>query len=265
MVSMGTVWDRTTEVLRGRTGMLASLAALAIFLPSVLRDGVVAFSPTSTGLIGMLGLVALLGAIWGQLALLAVSTDPRTTREDASRQATARLLPALGVVLLLGFAFVLVTLPMVIALIRAGVDFSTGTVDPSTIPSGVGGFVSIYFLAVLIFAFFIGARLILLNPVILNERRGLGSIARSFRLTRGLTWRIIGLMLLFLVLVVVTAGAAQAITALLLRLVLGAEALPTITFVAGIVGAVITTAFTVVAAAFTAQLYVAARSGTAEG
>lgn len=265
MVSIGRVWDRTTEVLRGRTGMLASLAALSIFAPSVLRDAAVAFSPGSTVLINVVGLAVLVATVWGQLALLAVATDPATDRDEASRQATRRLLPALGLVLLLALIFVLLLMPMVIALLQAGVDFSTGAVDPSSIPSGVAGFITIYFIAVVILAFWAGARLIVLNPVILNERRGLGAIRRSIRLTHGMTWRIIGVMALFLVLVLVVAGAAQAIVGLLFRLILGPEALPTVTFLARIVGTAVTTAFTVVAAAFTAQLYVAARSETAEG
>lgn len=265
MVRIGDVWDRTVDVLKGRASILGSIAALTIFLPSVLRDAAMTFAPASSALIAVLGLVALVATIWGQLAMLAVSTDPATDRREAERQATARLLPALGVVLLLGFAFVLLLIPMAVALVQSGVDFSSGRIDPSAIPAGLRGFLTFYFLAFIVLAFWLGARLVLVNPVILNERRGLGAIMRSVRLTRGLTWRIIGVMLLFVVIVLVTAGAIQAVTAILLRLVLGAEAIPTVTFIAGVVSAAVTTAFTVVAAAFTAQLYVAARAGSAEG
>ncbi len=111
--------------------------------------------------------------------------------------------------------------------------------------------------ALLVVAFVIGARLILLNPVILNERRGLGAVMRSFRLTRGLTLKIVGVMILFAIVLLVPMMAIQAVVGLVARLILGADAQPAIGFLAGTAGAAVTSLFSVVAAAFTAQLYVA--------
>lgn len=264
MVRIGAVWDRTVDVLRGRASMLGGVAFLAVFLPSVLQSAATLLAPGSRGLIALLSLVTLIATIWGQLAMLAIATDPATDRQEAGRQATARLLPALGVVLLLVFALVLLMMPLAIALVQSGVDFSSGRVDTTTIPAGVRGFLTLYLLAFIVLAFWVAARLVLVNPVILNERLGLGAITRSVRLTRGLTWRIIGVILLFFVVVLVTAGAVQSVVAILLRLVLGAEALPLVSFIAGLVATAVTTVFTVVAAAFTAQLYVAARAGSSE-
>lgn len=265
MVRMGTVWDRALDVLRGRVNIMVPIAVLAIFLPTVVSNAVAAYgqpapgagaSGAASGLGAIVALVVLVAGIWGQLALLAIATDPATTREDAGRQATRRLGPALAVVIVLVVIFALLLLPAILPLIQAGLDMNNPQ-SMQSLPSGTASFVGLYFIVFLLAAIVVGARLILINPVILGERRGLGAISRSFQLTRGLTWRIVGVMLLFGVLLLIAMFAAQAVTALILRLILGGDALPTITFLSSTVGAVVSTALTVVAAAFTAQLYVA--------
>ena len=265
MVRMGTVWDRALEVLRGRANILAPVAALAIFLPTVVSSAVAAYGQPAPGaapdvgasaLAAIVSLVVLVASIWGQLALLAIATDPATTRADAGRQASRRLLPALGVVIVLVAIFSLLLLPAIVPLVQSGLNMQ----DPQAMRAlspGVAGFAGLYFLAFFIVAIIIGARLLLLNAVILNERRGLGAIRRTFQLTRGLTWRIIGVMLLFGVLLIVSMLAVQAVVGLVFRLILGADQIATVGFLAAIAGAAVSTALTVVAAAFTAQLYVA--------
>jgi hypothetical protein len=266
MVRIGTVWDRTVEVLKGRANILVPIAIVSLFLPSVVNTGLAAFGPTGTGgagtggvaLLGMVvALAVLLANIWGQLAMLAVATHPATTRADAGRQATARLLPALGVILALGVLFALALVPVVGAIMSAGVDLTRGSVSVQSLPPGVSGFVGLYSLVLLVVAFVVGARLILLNPVILNERRGLGAVMRSFRLTRGLTLKIVGVMILFAIVLLIPMLAVQAVVGVIARLILGADSLPAIAFLAGTAGAAVTSLFSVVAAAFTAQLYVA--------
>jgi hypothetical protein len=261
MVRIGTVWDRTVDVLRGRLGILIPIAAVSLFLPSVLNTALAAFGPAGTGGMAILGaiiaLAVLLANIWGQLAMLAVATHPATTRADAGRQATARLLPALGVIIAMAVLFALALVPVVAVMMGAGVDLTRGNVAVQTLPAAVSGFIGIYSLVFLVVAFIAGARLILLNPVILNERRGLGAVMRSIRLTRGLTLKIVAVMILFGIVLLVPMLAVQAVVGLIARLILGADALPAIAFLAGVAGAAVTSLFSVVAAAFTAQLYVA--------
>ncbi|MFS0771811.1 hypothetical protein [Sphingomonas sp. 1P08PE] len=260
-VRMGAVWDRTVEVLRGRAGILGPIAATAIFLPAIVNNALTAFatpgSPTVAVLTMVVALAVLVANVWGQLAMLAVATHPATTRADAGRQATQRLLPAVGVLLLLGVIFALAMLPVAFALLKAGVNL-TNRAAMQTMPAGVGGFVGLYSLVLLVVILIVAARLILLNPVVLNERRGVGALMRSVQLTRGMTFRVIGLMILFGVVVLIPTLAIQSIVGLMLRLILGANGVPVAAFVAAAAGAAVTTAFTVVAAAFTAQLYVAA-------
>ncbi|MEG3171996.1 hypothetical protein U1708_07200 [Sphingomonas sp. ZB1N12] len=266
-VKMGTVWDRTIEVLNGRTGMIASIAVLGILLPTVVRDGFVAFSSRANPVSMLVGvaltLVALVAMIWAQLAIVAIATDPAVDAASARRRGGARVLPALGITVLLTIVALLLAVPPIVVLVQSGFDFAAaanGSSARMTPPSvGAASFTALYGLAYLLVLLWIGARLVLLNPVILNERLGVGAIRRSIQLTKGMTWRIIGVMILFLIVLMVATGAAQSVTGIVFRLVLGADSVATAAFLAGVAGSVVTTAFTALAAVFTAQLYVATR------
>jgi hypothetical protein len=265
MVKMGSVWDRTVEVLNGRTGMIAAIAILGLFVPSAVRDGYVAAGTPGTVPFAVIGLIlslaALLAMIWGQLAIIAVATHPATTRDDAGRQARARMVPAFGITLLIGLVGLFAMLPPIVALIWSGFDFAAaarGATMATNPPSaGVAIFVVAYVLVFAVVAIWVAARLMLLNPVILNERLGVGAVARSFALTRGLTWRIIGVVILFAIVMIVATSAAQAVIGVIFRLILGESGKGHAAFLAGIAGTIVTTAFTALAAVFTAQLYVA--------
>lgn len=264
MVSMGQVWDRTTDVLRGRTAIIAPIAALAIFLPSVVNAALTSYGPggsTATGLLTLaVALAVVVATMWGTLAIIAVATDPATTRADAQAQASKRVLPAIGIVVALGVILSLVFVPILVALMRGGVDL-TRPDTATNLSGGAATFVTLYTLVLMVAGLWLSARLVLLNPVILNERLGLRSIPRSIELTRGLTWRLLGVLILFAVVVLVPALAMQAVVGVAVRLVLGADGIPTATFLAGVAGAVVTTILSAVAAAFQAQLYVAVRGG----
>ena len=173
------------------------------------------------------------------------------------------MLPALGITMLLTFVAALFVVPPVIVLLNSGFDFAaaaSGSSVQMTPPSAnAAAFVALYGLAFLLVAIWIGARLVLLNPVILNERRGIGAIRRSVQLTKGLTWRIIGVLILFAIVMLVSTWAAQSVTGIIFRLALGANGIATATFLSGVVATIVTTVFTALAAVFTAQLYVAVR------
>lgn len=262
MVRMGDVWDRTTQVLSGRGGALATIAALTIFLPSVVSAGFTAYAgkanAETSAIGGLIGIVVALIAIWGQLVLIALSSDPATTTDGANAIARGRLLPAIGVALAIGVVFGVLLVPILVAVAATGLtpEMMQAGVMP-TITPGIALFLALYGLAFLLFFLFFSARMALWTPVVVNERRGLGAIRRSFALTRGITFRVIGVVLLYLIVLLVAAGAARSVTGVVFGLILGHDAVATVTFLAAIAGSVVATALAVVAAVFTAQLYVA--------
>lgn len=263
MVTMSAIWDRTAEVLRGRGSMLAGIAAMLLFLPAVAQNAVSAFAGATPGGKAALGLVAILAgvaAIWGNLALVAAASDPAADRQAAVAAGARRLGPAIALSLLLGVVVVLAALPGLAmlgagaldlaAMARGGVPAASATPSPGLVLGA-----ALYLLVLGIAGLWLTARLALFMPVLVNERRGAGSFARSFELTRGLTWRIIGVALLFGLLLVVALAAAQLVAALVARLLLGTSGIAVAGFVGGVAGAAVTAGGSVVSATFVAQLY----------
>lgn len=267
MVRMASVWDRSSAVLSGRGAMLAAIAAPTLFLPGVIRAGYIwattpiggGPAPVSAAIGGLLGIVVALVSLWGQLALIAASSAPETQGPDARRIATARFLPALGVIVVLVVALTLLALPPLFVMARAGFDFAAaaaGTQQLAVAP-GAAAFAGLYILVLGIVLLFVGARLALTYAVIVNERLALGAIGRSWRLTRRHTWRIVGVLLLWVVVLLVATWATQAVVGTLLGLLLGREGVATVLFVTAIATAAVSTVFSVIAIVFTTQLYVA--------
>ncbi|MGR6329686.1 hypothetical protein ACU5AX_11525 [Sphingomonas sp. XXL09] len=268
MVKMSNVWDRSTEVLSGRGGMLAGIAIPTLFVPAVLRalwalatapvPGTAA-GPAAALVGGLLAIVIALISLWGQLALIAAASDPATQAADARHLATARFLPALGIAALLVAVLTVLALPPAVLAIQAGFDFTApaGAPQPVTMAPGTAIGLSLYLVVLGLVILFVGARLVPLYAVVVNERRGLGAIAEAWRLTRRHTWRIVGVLLLWGIVLLIATWAAQAVVGTVFRLALGAGALNVVAFLVAVVGAAVSTVFSVIAIVFTAQLYVA--------
>lgn len=257
---MGNVWDRTVEVLNGRGGMLAGVAILTLFVPPAVASAFGAYAAPGMGrsvVTPLLAFATTLIALWGQLWMIAASIDPATDRDTARRQANARLLPALLVALVLGLVVVVAMVPAVALMAASGVDvaaMSAGTA-PTVTAAGPALLASLYAIVLLVAILFVGARMLPLYAVVLRERLGLAAIARSWQLSRRHTWRIVGVVLLFMVVLLFATTAAQFAVGLILRLILGADARATVAFLATLAGQAASTALTLVAIVFSAQLY----------
>ena len=167
------------------------IAALSLFLPGLVRDAVPLFAtPGSIGfaaLGGLIAIVALLIAMWGQLALLATATDPAVTRGDASRRATARFPAALAVTIVAILVVIALLIPPGVAIGLSGADLSAMT-SAGQMPDFGGGtaaFLVLYLLALAVLGVAAIARLLLTNAVVLNERRGLGAFGGRGSLPAG--------------------------------------------------------------------------------
>lgn len=269
-VTIGTIWDRTTQVLGGRSAMIAAIAIPTLFVPSVVQGAIAAYVPegaTRSMVGGLVSLIVTVITIWGSLAIVAMATHPSTDRASAQRQATARFWPVLGVTLLLAIVLVLLILPPIIALAATGFDFQAASAAasadaPAAMPAPAASaslFIVLYGIAMLVLGLWASARLMLLNAVLLNERIGLGAFGRSIALTRGMTWKLLGVLILFLIVAGIAVLAAQSVVGLVFRLILGADNIATSLFIGSIAGAAASTALLSVAYVFTAQLYVATR------
>ena len=261
---MGSVWDRASEVLAGRGGMLAGIAVPTLFVPTLVRDAYVTYATPGTpsfALIGgVLSIIVLVITIWGQLAIIAAASDPAADRRAATQVANHRLLPAIGVSIVLGLAAFVTLLPAVALLVAAGIDFSALGDSQKMVANVSGGkiaLVALYMTIWSIVALFVSARLAVWQPVLVNERNGLRAVGRSWALTRGSTWRIIGVLILFSIVLIVATLAAQSVIGLVFRLILGPENIATSVFLGGIAASAVSAVFIVIAIVFIAQLYAA--------
>ncbi len=263
-IRMGLVWDRTVDVLQGRSGILAQLALLFLFVPGVVNAAISSAATPGTPLAFVASLVSLVASvilIAGVLAITAVASDPAVDARQASRVGFARLLPALGAIALIMVAVFVVLIPLTLLFMHAGATFNpaTGRFDMARASGSALSLAGAIGLLALILGLWLTAKIAPLFAVIVSERRGLGAFARSFRLTRGSTLRLIGVIILYGIIVVVAVMAATLVAGVIARLLLGPDARGGVQFVTGIVSSAVTALLTVVQTVFYARFYVAAR------
>lgn len=264
MISIATIWDRTTAVIAGRVGILLMLALLLLVLPALAQAALDAVGGDSFALRSARATVSLLvfvAVTMATISVTAVASDPRVDGAAALAVGRARLLPFLGISLVIGVAFMVATLP---GILLAGLSgFSMAKAATAGVPDGVNivllGLALLYFLCLMPLGIWAAARLVPLSAVIVNERRGIGAIRRSVVLTRGMTLKLVGVLILYLIVFLVVLTAGTSVVGVVARLLAGADGTVLVSLLVAFVTAVITGAFSVVQAVFAAQLYVAAR------
>ncbi len=264
MISMGTVWDRTKAVIAGRLGILLSLALVFLFAPTVVQASVDAMAEThgqpgsGTAILSLM--VSLLATV-GTLAITAVATDPNVDRPRAAALGIQRLGPAIGIVLLLTLAALLIVMPGVLLIVAAGLDVTRAQLGQAqaNLNLGMAAAAGLYFILFFALMFWVTARFVPLLAVIVNERRGLGAIRRSFELTRGSTWKLIGVLILFGIVCLVAVVAATNVAGLITRLIVGPDHPGLVALAVAIATAALTALFGIIQSVFSGQFYLAAR------
>lgn len=273
MAKMGTVWDRTAEFLSDNIAAIVPVALLTFFVPASIQGNFAALTVGgSTELRIGLTLVQLAFAIvsvWGSMILCAMALEMGDSR-NAGAVARRRLLPMLAVSVALFVLALLLLVPLPLAFAASGVDvmaLANGTAV--SIPGGVAAFAVLYYILLVVLFFWAAARLIVLTPVVLRENRSFGAIGQSWRLTRGHTLRIVGVLLLFAIVAIVANLAATTVFGSIFALIAGidAEGLSLAGVLTSIVQALVQTGFMVIAPIFTAKLYLAlvAETGLRQG
>lgn len=263
MVSMGSVWDRTAEFLSDNLGAILPIALIAMFVPAVVSGNLGELQQgANPGLaMGLAAgsLVLALVTFWGQLAITALALDPARGR-SAAGVATRRFPPALLVMIVAVIAGLVAVMPLAIILVAGGADLAALQSQPMPqVPPAAMGAVLLYLLLLLPIALWIVARLAVMLPVIVGEGRALGAFSRSWRLTRGVALRIVGVIILYAMVSIVANLAATTAFGTVISLVAGRGdgGLSLASVLTTIVGGAVSTAFTVLGTAFTAKLFVA--------
>lgn len=277
-VDISAVWDRATEFLGDNLATLIPIALPWIYLPLVVQTALAPLGKEAGGLAMAVqagSFVLTLVGIWGQLQVLALAIDPARGAGGARAVATSRIVPVLAITLVLGLGALLLVAPIGVALGIAGFDFQavmqasaagTPVPPPPGMTPAISLFIPFYALALMVVLLWAAVRLALVNAVQLAEGGRFGAIGRSFALTRGRTLALVGVLLLFVIVSLVATLAAQTVFGAIFALVLGGEGTVTAaTVLTALAVAAVSTAFTLLSAAFVGKFYVAARAQEAIG
>jgi len=267
MVSIEAVWDKTSEFIGDRTGDVLRIALPLGFVPMALLGIVmplVGREPSLRNLvIGGATVVLSIVALWGNLALTALVLEPtgwRTAIRLGAGRLPAKVLTSLVELVVAG----LLTVPIFVAFAISGVVpgqmQATGTLP--AMPLGPATFILIYTLALIVAVLVLLARLLLVDAALVAERRGVSALVRSLRLTRGLTLKLVGVLLLYVIVSQVAALATRMVFGAILGLfTLGDQTPNPATVITAILVALVQTAFSVLAVVFAARVFVAVRDG----
>jgi hypothetical protein len=260
MVRMSAVWDRTAAFAGERFGALLAIALATLVLPNAITSALAPLRATAAPMTGMvLGLAMLVAgliALWGQLAVTALALEPGAGMRGALRTGGQRLPAMAGTALLLLLALLILTAPIGYLVLSAG-NVTMDMNGMRTVMTGEGRRnILLASLVTTLVLLWIGARLAVLMPVVVAERRGLRSIPRAFALTRGLALKLIGVLLLYFVVLGIVTYAAQTVFGTVFALVLGGEGAVTMAGVlTALAVALVSAVFSVLASLFLAVLY----------
>lgn len=262
MISMTAVWDRTTAFIGANIATLLPIAAVGILLPLVVQAIAAPFAADSSDaavLVSLVALVMSVGALWGQITIIAFVLDPAAGFTAAVGHGRLRVGPAIGVYLVAAVGLLALLVPLVVLIAVAGVDLRSGSAAALASSPAAGGSIAVVALVTASALIWLSIRLILISPIIVMERRGLGSLARSFALTRGIAWKIAGVLILFGIVTLVVVLAVQLVSGSIFRLIFPDDAMVAASVATAIVSAVPSTILSVIAAVFTTKLYLAIR------
>ncbi|MDQ2878007.1 MAG: hypothetical protein M3R41_02870 [Pseudomonadota bacterium] len=265
-VNIGTVWDRTSAFLGDHGKALWPIAMGGIALPyagmTILAPAAQAADTGGKLLINLAVLVLGLVIFWGSLAITAFTLDPPGGRDPAMRLAARRLPLAIGIGLMIAAGVLVLCVPIGIAMAAGGFDFAAAAAGrhPQMASGPALAIAVLYALLLIVALIWLGARLALTNPVVLIERQGARSPWRSFQLTRGVALKIVGVLILYVIVSSVASMAARFVFGSIFALVfVGQGAFSLAAILTAIVVAMVSTIFSVLAAAFTGKLYLAVR------
>jgi hypothetical protein len=226
-ISIGKAWEETLPFVAREASLLFPVALLFIALPTVILGEMTPpefqawlNAPKADNIPSMpagfgLAMVLTILLIWfGSLAVFALALRPGISVGEALRLSFARLPVLIGTSLLAGAGVVGIVL---IAVIVAGVLSLASPQGGAALGALLAGVAAGL-------VFFAGVRLILLNPVVIDQQLGvIASLRQAWASTRGHFWRLLGFLIIVMLLSSVVASVAQLVVGLIGGLVAGPD------------------------------------------
>ncbi|HEY0130799.1 MAG TPA: hypothetical protein VGB57_05285 [Allosphingosinicella sp.] len=255
-LSITTAWNESATFLKLHFGALFTIALAFVALPNVAMQalGPAAATPGETpepGLWLLLIPLVLVLNVAASLAMSSLALGRMNVVGEAIAHGFRRFLPMLGAIAILIVAMCVVFVPLVMLSGLTPDDFTRPT------PANSGRLLLVMLLVMGVGLFF-AVRLLLMTPVAAAERAGsIAIIRRSWNLTAGHFWKLLGFLLLMLIVLLVVTMVATMILGLLIAAVAGPP-LPGTTggFVLALVSSLVNAAFVVVTTTLIARIYV---------
>jgi hypothetical protein len=251
-LSISRAWDETRAALRRDGRLFTSIALAMIALPTVFTTVVMpaGLSETTAASSDVLIILASLIALAGQLALIRLALPPAISVGSGIMHGFRRLPWYLLAVVLVCGALLLAAIPFgaVLALLGIPVDPAAKQYTPPVLAASL-----LYFALIL----FVASRVILAAPVASAEANGpITILRRSWALSSGNGWRLLGFLLLFFIGALVLMIAVQSVATLLVSVALGPlQPMSPSALVVGLVQALTNAAISTLFAVMLARIY----------
>lgn len=208
-LSISRAWDEMRDVLRRDGGLVATVALALMVLPGTVSAMAQPLTPAGqmapVGWWSILGLLALLIGVVGQLAVAQIALGRRQSVGQAIAHGGRRTPAFLGAILLWVLPLMLVFAPFAPQL----------QANPQNPPPTA---LLVAFLLTLVLIF-VGVRLLMTTPVASAEPVGpVGILKRSWSLTKGHWWRLFGFLVLFFIAAFIVMGAITTVVGVLIGL-----------------------------------------------
>jgi hypothetical protein len=258
-LSISVAWDETKAILAREGKLLASVALALIALPALVTGLV-----TPAGVVpadrplwsDLLVVVASLIALAGQLALIRLALGPSIAVGSAIAHGLRRVPVYLvaGIVILV--VLVAAAIPFMLVLVAMGVP-----IEPHMKPTGLVAILLLLYVAAVLF---VGIRMLMAGPVASAEAVGpIAILKRSWALTDGHFWRLLGFVAIFFVAALVVLLAVGAAVGVVAGLAAGPiQPMSASALVVALVQALLNAAVTTVFAVMLARLYVQSTGGS---
>ena len=254
-LSISAAWDEAKAILSRDGQLYLSVALAMIALPAAINALVnpSGISNSSPWWADVVGLVASLIGVAAQLAIIRLALGPSVTVGGAIVHGLRRLPIYIAAVCIILLGFALIIIPLTMALVALGVPLQAKPVpaSPATIV------VSLLFFALVVFA---AVRFIVSAAVASAETSGpIAILQRSWRLTAGHFWPMLGFLVLYLIGTILLLMAVISAVGAVVRLFMGpiqplSPGALILALVQALVSAAVSTVFFVMIARIYAQL-----------
>ena len=253
-LSIGKAWDEARQILARDGRLITSISLALILIPQALA-GVIVPPPNLSGVdppawMPLITILVLCAGIVGQIAIIRLALGPTASVGEAINHGLRRFLTALAALILFGAALALLLTPLFMLI--AGADAVQAIAAGRSSPRGGGALLLILLLIVLI-----SARFQLMLPIASSEPGGpIRVLKRSWAITAGHYWKLLGFIALVLLAAIIVLLTAQVLGGIIAKLALGeVQPFSLSALVVALIAAAAQTAVTTVLSTLLARIY----------